>query len=331
MHCLIEHWYTNATAPGCRRHATSWCDGDLNRDEPLIKERAVPTTKTQIPPNSYNGFATLNVAVVEGVATLTINNPPLNLLDASLMTDLDRFAEMAADDASVRVIVFESADPDFFIPHGDMNFVDDPSSFASLAIGGGEDARLNPMQRLFERYRKLPQVTIGKLRGYARGGGAELLEALDMRFASLERGFLAQMETPTGIIPGAGGTVYLPRLVGRGRALEIVLGAGLFNAATAERYGWINRALPDAELDVFVDRLARNIAALPDGIIAAGKEAVDANFSDPLDALLEQNRLLGETFSKPAAAELTRRALRKGAQTRDGERELETILTQRDE
>lgn len=147
-----------------------------------------------------------------------------------------------------------------------------------------------------------------------------------MRFASLEHGYLAQMETPTGIIPGAGGTVYLPRLVGRARAIEIVLGADLFDAPTAERYGWINRAIPDAELDHFVDRLARNIAALPPGVIPAAKAALDANFGDPLDALLEQNRLLGETFSQPAAADLTRKALKAGAQTRGGERNLEAIL-----
>ena len=153
-----------------------------------------------------------------------------------------------------------------------------------------------------------------------------MLQALDMRFASLERGYLAQMEAPTGIIPGAGGTVYLPKLVGRARAMEIILGADLFDAATAERYGWINRALPDAELDGFVDRLARNIARLPDGVAAAAKAALDANYASPLDALLEQNRLLGETFERPAAAALTREALTKGAQTREGERDLETIL-----
>jgi enoyl-CoA hydratase/carnithine racemase len=223
-------------------------------------------------------------------------------------------------------VILQSADPDFFIPHGDMGFVDDPASFAELAVGADQDQRLNPMQRVFERWRKLPQVTIGKLEGRARGGGAELLQALDMRFASVERGYLAQMETPTGIIPGAGGTVYLPRLVGRARAMEIVLGADLFDAEIAERYGWINRAVPQAELEAFVTRLAYNIAQLTPGIIPAAKAAIDANFGDPLDALLEQNRLLGETFSQPAATELTRRALRNGAHTREGEKALETIL-----
>jgi enoyl-CoA hydratase/carnithine racemase len=274
----------------------------------------------------YDRFDTLKVTVDHGVAIVTIASPPLNLLDAKLLTDLDDFAAAVASDDDVRVIVLQSADPDFFIPHGDMRFVDDPASFANLKVGEDQDQRLNPMQRVFERWRKLPQVTIGELEGRARGGGAELLQALDMRFASLEHGYLAQMEAPTGIIPGAGGTVYLPRLVGRARALEIVLGAQLFDAVTAERYGWINRAIPQAELDGFVRRLARNIAALAPGVIPAAKAAIDANFTDPLPALLEQNRQLGVTFAKPAAAELTRRAMRNGAQTRNGERNLESIL-----
>jgi enoyl-CoA hydratase/carnithine racemase len=275
---------------------------------------------------TYDDFAALRISLDRGVATVTIDNPPLNLLDAGLLADLDRFAGTITGDEDIRVVILQSADPDFFIPHGDMGFVDDPASFAELAVGADQDQRLNPMQRVFERWRKLPQVTIGKLEGRARGGGAELLQALDMRFASVERGYLAQMETPTGIIPGAGGTVYLPRLVGRARAMEIVLGADLFDAEIAERYGWINRAVPQAELEAFVTRLAYNIAQLTPGIIPAAKAAIDANFGDPLDALLEQNRLLGETFSQPAATELTRRALRNGAHTREGEKALETIL-----
>lgn len=275
---------------------------------------------------THDDFATLAVSIDDGVATVTITNPPLNLLDGRLMTDLDRLAAQVASNEAVRVIVFQSGDPDFFIPHGDMTFADDMEGFASLSIGDSEDERLNPMQRLFERIRKLPQLTIGKLAGYARGGGAEFLQALDMRFAALERGRLAQMEAPAGIIPGAGGTVYLPRLVGRARALEIILGADLFDAATAERYGWINRAVPDDELDDFVVTLARRAARLAPGVMAAAKEAVDANFHDPLDALRVQNRLLGEIFARPAAAELGRAAIRAGAQTREGEKVLETIL-----
>ena len=278
---------------------------------------------------AYDDVPTLHVAIKAGVAWVTISNPPLNVMNAALMTDLDCFAGRVREDAGVRVIVFQSADPEFFIPHGDMGFVDDPSSFASLVLAEGDQGMddLNPMQRLHERVRRLPQVTIGKLAGFARGGGAEFLEALDMRFAALGRGGLAQMEAPTGIVPGGGATAYLPRLMGRARTLEAILGAGLFEAALAERYGWINRALPAEELDEFVDGLARRIAALPPGVATATKIAVDAADGPLADALREENVQLGLTFARPAAGALTRAVLRAGAQTREGERDLEGLLT----
>lgn len=275
---------------------------------------------------AYHDYRALKVRLVDGVATVTIDNPPLNILDARLLQELDRFAGTVRADGAVRVIVFESADRDFFIPHGDMKFVDDPQGFVSLQVAMDEDPSLNPMQRVFERVRKLPQATIGKLAGYARGGGAEFLAALDMRFAGREHGKLAQMEVLTGIIPGEGATVYLPPLMGRARTLEAILGAGLFDAPLAERYGWINRAIPDSELDAFVTDLAERIARLAPGLIAAAKAAVDATSQPMLEALKVQNQQLAETFGRPAAGALTRAALKAGAQTREGERQLEALL-----
>lgn len=274
----------------------------------------------------YKSYSALQIQIDAGVAAVTLRHPPLNILDGVLMTELDRFAAEVAGDHEVRVIVFQSADPDFFIPHGDMNFVNDPQSFASLQIGGDTDARLNPMQRLHERIRTLPQVTIGKLAGLARGGGAEFLEALDMRFAAIGKAGLAQMEVLIGIIPGAGATAYLPRLMGRARSLEVVLGAELFDAELAERYGWVNRALPPDVLDGFVDTLARRIAGLAPGVATAAKAAIDAADGPLAAALLQQNELLGELFAAPAATERTRSALKAGAQTRKGELDLEGLL-----
>ncbi|MBC8083166.1 MAG: enoyl-CoA hydratase/isomerase family protein, partial [Hymenobacter sp.] len=207
------------------------------------------------PPGPYTDYTALRVTLNAGVAFVTLDHPPLNVLDATLMTELNRFAAAVRTDEQVRVIVFQSADPEFFIVHGDMGFVDNPASFTKLA--DKEASLLNPMQQLHERLRALPQVTIAKLAGLARGGGSELAMALDMRFGATGKMGLAQMEVLTGIIPGAGGTVYLPHLVGRARALEIILGAALFDAELAERYGWINRALPADALDNFVDTLAR--------------------------------------------------------------------------
>lgn len=270
-------------------------------------------------------YSSLKVRFGKGVAWATIDHPPLNLFDKVLMHDLDAFTEAVRDDSTVKVVVFQSADPDFFIPHGDMALVDDPT-FADWPIALEQKNSLNPMMRLHERVRTLPQVTIGKLRGFARGGGAELLTAMDMRFASLERAGLAQIEAAAGIIPGAGGTAYLPGLVGRARALEIILGAGLVDARTAELYGWINRAVPDEVLDSFVDSLAERIASLPPGVIPAAFAAVDAAETSLEAGLDAGNALLGSLFAEPAASELARAALKAGAQTRDGERNIEEVL-----
>lgn len=272
-------------------------------------------------------YQTIDIRREGAAAWVTINHAPLNVLDADLMQDINDFAGAAALDDNLQVIVFQSADPDFFIIHGDMNFVDAPETLMNLDLGDPGTEHLNPMMRLHERLRALPQVTIGKLAGLARGGGAEFLSALDMRFAATGTAGIAQMEALIGIIPGAGGTAYLPGLVGRARALEIAVGAALFDAEMAERYGWINRALPDEELDGFVDDLARAIASRAPGVARAAKRAIDATRPDLSAALDVNNQLLGELFSMPRAAELTRAALAAGAQTRDGEKALETVLS----
>ena len=274
----------------------------------------------------YDAFSVLRINVDAGIAFVTIDHPPVNLYDVQLMTELDRFTDLVTTDANVRVIVLESADPVFFIAHGDMNFINDPDLLASVHIGGDDDASLNPMQRLHERIRVLPQVTIGKLAGYARGGGAELLEALDMRFAARGSTGLSQNEVSTGIMPGAGATAYLPRLLGRARALEAILGAALFDADTAERYGWVNRALPADALDSFVLALARHIADLAPGVIAAAKTAINAADGSITEALRIQNKQLVSLGSAPIARELNLAALNAGAQTREGELNIEEII-----
>ncbi|MFE9688030.1 enoyl-CoA hydratase/isomerase family protein [Streptomyces sp. NPDC006285] len=271
-------------------------------------------------------YSTLHVSVTDGVAYAIIDNPPVNLLDAALMTDLDRFTGAMFAAADVRVIVFDSADPDFFIAHGDMRIAEDPQSFAALDVASEQDPSLNPMMRLHERIRTLPQITIAKLRGLARGGGAELLSAMDMRFAAREHAGLAQPEDTMGIIPGAGGTVYLPGLVGRARALEIILSGQLVDAPTAERMGWVNRAVPAAELDHVVDTLAARIASLAPGVARATVEAVDAAAVSTAGGLATANELFGQLFSTPDAGRRGEAALAAGAQTRDGERRLEALI-----
>ncbi|WP_213814506.1 enoyl-CoA hydratase/isomerase family protein [Glaciihabitans sp. dw_435] len=276
----------------------------------------------------------LHITVSNGVATVTIDNPPLNFSDGVLLPSLRRFVAQVRDDADVRVIVFDSADPDFFIAHGDMRFITEPDVMAAAGaatMAANPDAEfpstLNLMQVVHEEVRSLPQVTIGKLTGLARGGGNEFLMALDMRFAAIGTAGQAQPEVLMGIMPGGGGTQYMSSLVGRARALELILGAQLADAELAERYGLVNRALPADEIDAFVAALARRIGSLSPDIIASVKGAVTAGATPVTrEGLATENALLTPLFG-PDAATLAHALLAAGMQTRDNERDLEGFLS----
>ncbi|MGC2999120.1 enoyl-CoA hydratase/isomerase family protein [Streptomyces sp. G35A] len=185
---------------------------------------------------------------------------------------------------------------------------------------------MNLTQVVHEEIRSLPQVTIGKLAGLARGGGNEFLMAPDMRFAAIGASGQSQPETLMGIIPGGGSTQYLTKLTGRARALELILGGELVDAELAAAYGLVDRALPAGELDGFVDTLARRIARLRPEITAAVKAAVDAAAAPVTrEGLAVENEALTGLFT-PDAAVLARRQLAAGARTREGERRPEDIL-----
>lgn len=267
-------------------------------------------------------FTKLRITRKNRVATVTIDNPPINVLDVALMGEVRRFLASVQDDDETRVIVFESADPEFFVAHVDMALGEHPDALQALQRDVPKG--LNPFQAFAEALRAQSQVTIVKLAGLARGGGAEFVAAADMAFGAEGRAGLAQCEALMGIIPGGGATQYLSQRMTRGRALEAILGADLFDARTAERYGWINRALPADELDGFVARIAANIASLPDGVIAAAKRAVP--FVVPGDGFeRESEEWMGLIF-KPAIGQLMTDQLQAGAQTRQGERDLESLL-----
>jgi enoyl-CoA hydratase/carnithine racemase len=263
--------------------------------------------------------------VAGGVARVTLDHAPLNLLDATLLDDLDRAGRALAADERVRVVVVDSADPEFFIAHADVRGM----------IGRGDAnaerrARLSRFAALTEQWRTMPKATIAVIEGRARGGGSEFALALDMRFAARETAVLGQPEVGLGIPPGGGATQRLPRLVGRGRALEIVLGGEDFDADTAERYGWVNRALPAAQLRPFVDRLAARIAAFPAPAIAAAKAAVHAGEPALEDGLLEEHRLLRRALATPEATAAMERFLAAGGQTREHELDLGARLGPRE-
>jgi enoyl-CoA hydratase/carnithine racemase len=208
-------------------------------------------------------------------------NPPFNIVDATIFEGLqDLLARMDAS-PSLRVVVFESANPDFYLAHFDLT---GKTGNITTAVG---PSGLPILMDTFVRLTKSPVVSIAKIRGCVRGVSSEFVLACDMRFASRENTRLGQPEVGVGVHPGGGGTERLPHLVGRGRALEIVLGANDFDGDTAERYGYVNRALPDAELDSFVDALARRIASFDRGAIAAAKNLVNQVSLPSADRLLD--------------------------------------------
>jgi enoyl-CoA hydratase/carnithine racemase len=219
--------------------------------------------------HEYTDYRGLAVRVDRGVAFVTIDNGPINLLDMPLIEDLDRAGRELEADPSVRVVVLQSANPDFFIAHADIALIQQLP-----ATPPPRTAKLGLFHAMVDRFRTMPKATIAKIEGRCRGGGSELALSCDMRFAALGRAVLGQPEVGIGMIPGGSGSVRLPRLVGRGRALEIILGCGDFRADVAERYGYVNRALPADEITHFVNSLAHRIASFPAGTIAMAKRAV---------------------------------------------------------
>jgi enoyl-CoA hydratase/carnithine racemase len=263
----------------------------------------------------------LVVDVDDGVAFVTLDHPPVNLFDAALIGSLWNLAGELADDDDVRAVVIRSADPEFFIAHADLELI------KALARDRRErPEELEYIHVFMERWRTLPQVTIAQLEGRARGGGSEFALSLDLRFGAAGRAILGQPEVAIGILPGGSGTQRLPRLMGRARALEAVLGCEDFDAELAERYGWINRALPPEELGPFVERLARRIASFPPHAVRLAKRAVDAAGRPLREGLLDEAHCFNLTLADPGLDARFERALAAGAQTRDGELDLPVLI-----
>jgi enoyl-CoA hydratase/carnithine racemase len=242
------------------------------------------------------------------------DNPPLNIVDASIFEGLqDLLAKMDAS-ASLRVVVFESANPEFYLAHYDLT---DASGSPMKTVG---PSGLPILMDTFVRLTKSPIVSIAKIRGRVRGVGSEFVLACDMRFASRENAFLAQVEVGAGVLPGGGGTQRLPLLLGRGRALEIVLGANDFDGEIAERYGYVNRALADTELDSFVDVLAHRIASFDRRPIAAAKNLINQVSLPSVDQLLDGFNSFATALTWPEAQQRFQ-ALAKRGLGRPGEME----------
>lgn len=259
---------------------------------------------------AYEGYQGLRIAVDRGVAFVTIDNGPINLLDMTLIGDLDRAGRELEADSGVKVVVLQSANPDFFIAHADVMLIQQMPATAPTRA-----EKLGMFHAMVDRFRTMPKATIAKIEGRCRGGGSELVLSCDMRFGALGKAVLCQPEVGVGIIPGGSGSVRLPRLVGRGRALEIILGCGDFRADVAERYGYINRALPPEEITHFVNSLAYRIATFPAETIALAKQAVAMHDAGIEEALVREEQLFLESAHTEGAKRRMAAAMAAGMQT----------------
>lgn len=259
----------------------------------------------------YDKFTTFTVEIDNAIAWVTFDYPPVNIQGLPMLADLDMLAQKLEADRGVKVVVFQSANDEIFVAHADTEFLKDMSG---SAVSRDEVALLD-LQRVLERISRLPQATIAKIEGYARGGGHEFALACDMRFAARGKARFMQMEVGMGILPCGGGASRMARQTGLGRALEIILGARDFDADQAEAYGTINKALDPAEIGPHVEALARRIALWTPESINACKQAVLASIDKPIaEALKEEAYWLYQATSQTPALKRFRWADDNGAQ-----------------
>lgn len=247
------------------------------------------------------------VQVSEAYWRVTFDLPPLNIFGPSNIPQLEEIVSSLESDDRVKVVVFDSAVDGFFLTHYD--FLAKPEESAKFPVG---KTGLHALPDMLARLSRAPVVSISSIRGRATGVGSEFALASDMRFASRERAILSQWEVGAALVPGGGPMARLPRLIGRGRALEVLLGADDVNGDLAELYGYVNRSMPDDQLDAFVDALARRISSFDKQAIVETKRMVDVN-SLPSDAeIVPEWEAFTAALGHPAAHERLRSLFEQG-------------------
>jgi enoyl-CoA hydratase/carnithine racemase len=260
-----------------------------------------------------SNLETLHVRQTGAVVLARIDAAPMNLLSAELTRDLVSLIQEVEADDRVRVLVFASAHPDYFIAHVDVTHIAEIRDHAAKLDGE------TSLGLLFRRLSSSRLITIAQIEGRVRGAGSEFALACDMRFAAIETAKFGQPELGFGLIPGAGGVQHLSRLAGRGRALEIMLSADDYDAKTAERYGWINRALPAKTLAGFVEALAHRVSRFPAGGVAALKARVNAATLASVEDFRRDSDLFIESTAGVETQARLKAAFARGFQTSDGE------------
>jgi enoyl-CoA hydratase/carnithine racemase len=266
---------------------------------------------------AYDGYKLIRIGR-EGrrIVTATVDNPPINLITLELYAELARLSEELANDPDALVFVLKSANPDFFLAHFDVAAI---VSFPTDRPAARDPWDRNAYHVMCERFRTMDKVTIAQIEGRVGGGGSEISMSFDMRFGVKGKTIVNQMEVPLGILPGGTGTQRMPRLIGRHRALEVILAGIDLDAETAERWGYLNRALAADEIGPFVDALARRIASFPIEAVRLAKQSVNSADKPLHEGLADESYLFQQLLRTESGQANMKRFLEIGGQTREGE------------
>jgi enoyl-CoA hydratase/carnithine racemase len=271
---------------------------------------------------AYETYKVIRVEVRGKVAYATIDNPPVNVITRDLLDDLTRLSTELDADKDLLVFVLRSANPDFFIAHFDVGAI---LEFPTDKPARHEDYANAFYHDMCERFRLMDKITIAQIEGRVGGGGSELSMSFDMRFGVRGKTFVNQMEVPLGIMPGGTGTQRMPRLIGRNRAIEIILGGIDMDADTAENWGYLNRAFEPGKIGPYVEWLAQRIASFPVEAVRLTKQAINSADKPLAEGLRDESYLFQQLVRTASGQRNMRKFLEVGGQTRDGELKIQEL------
>lgn len=271
---------------------------------------------------AYDSYKVVTVEVRGKIAYATINNPPINVITADLLEDLVRLSTELEADKDLLVFVLRSAHPDFFIAHFDVGAI---LEFPIDKPARREDYANGFYHEMCERFRLMNKITIAQIEGRVGGGGSELAMSFDMRFGVRGKTIVNQMEVPLGILPGGTGTQRMPRLIGRNRAIEVILGGIDMDAETAERWGYLNRVFEPGQIGPYVEWIAQRIASFPSEAVRLTKEAINSADKPLAEGLRDESYLFQQLVRTESGRRNMQRFLQIGGQTREGELKIQEL------
>ena len=271
---------------------------------------------------AYQGYKLIRFARDGKIVTATVDAPPINIITRQLYSELSRMSKEVEADENCLVFILKSANPEFFLAHFDVSAilefpVDQPPSREASAT--------NEYHDMCNRMSTMDKVTIAQIEGRVGGGGSEFSMGFDMRFGVVGKTRINQMEVPLGILPGGTGTQKLPRLIGRNRAIEIILAGVDMAADEAERCGYLNRALPANEIDPYVVNLAKRIASFPLEAVKAAKQAINSAAKPLSEGLRDESYLFQQLIRTESGRRNMEKFLKIGGQTREGELRIDEL------